>query len=148
MQASKPMTRNVIVVPAELRLDVAYTIMLRHRIRHLPVVQGGALIGILSDRDILLHAVPGPDGAPKVAPAPVATAMTPTPVTCEVSTSVTELVRIMTEQKIDAVPVVSASGRLLGLVTSTDLLLLLLERDEARPLPFEFEIEVYSAAYA
>ncbi len=53
------MTRDVIVVPPELTLDAAWRIMTRERIRHLPVVRAGALIGMLSDRDVLVHAKTG-----------------------------------------------------------------------------------------
>ena len=52
----------------------------------------------------------------------------------------------MTEKKIDAVPVVDGANQLVGLVTSTDLLLLLISREEAKiPLPFVFELEQHSA---
>ena len=54
---------------------------------------------------------------------------------------------MMTEQKIDAVPVVDGREQLVGLVTSTDLMLLLLRPDEAKvPLPFVFDLEHYSDA--
>jgi CBS domain-containing protein len=45
----------------------------------------------------------------------------------------------MAEEKIDAIPVVRGL-HLVGLVTSTDLLRLLVQRDEARPLPFNFRL--------
>lgn len=141
MQAVITMTRNVLVVPPELSLGAAHRIMRRERIRHLPVVQGGVLLGMLSDRDVLLRAKLGEDGTVDVPQLPVAVAMTPDPITCHATTSVAELVAIMTERKIDAVVVVGPSERLIGLVTSTDLLLLLGGRDEARPLPFAFEIQ-------
>lgn len=137
------MTRDVIVVPPELTLPEAWFIMQRQRIRHLPVVRAGELLGIVSDRDVLLRA--GQDGAGEVhvANVLVAEAMTPRPTTAEETTSVSELVRVMTERKIDAIPIMRGT-RLRGLVTSTDLLLLLLEREEAQPdprrLPFEFRI--------
>lgn len=140
MHASKTMTRDVVVVLPELGLDVAHRIMRRKRIRHLPVVRAGQLVGILSDRDVLLRARQTDDGMLIVPTVAVATAMTPAPVTCEPSTDVTTIVRVMTERKFDALPVVSPSGALVGLVTSTDLLLLLLDRDEAQPLPFSYRV--------
>ena len=140
MHASKPMTRDVLVVPPELGLDVAHRIMRRKHIRHLPVVRSGQLLGILSDRDVLLRARQTDDGMLVVPTVPVATAMTPEPITCEPTTEIATLVHTMTERKIDAVPVVSAAGALVGLVTSTDLLLLLLDRDEAQALPFSFRV--------
>jgi acetoin utilization protein AcuB len=140
MDATIPMTREVIVVIPELPLSAAWTLMERRRIRHLPVVRGETLLGILSDRDVLLHARRGPGGQLDVPRDPVGGLMTPSPVTCEPSTTVAELVHIMTERKIDAIPVVS-DDKLVGLVTSTDLLLLLLDFDRDHQLPFDFAIE-------
>jgi CBS domain-containing protein len=48
----------------------------------------------------------------------------------------------MLEHKIDSIPVVSVSGTLIGLVTSTDLLGLLVDRAQAQVLPFEFKLRV------
>ena len=42
------MTRKVIVAPPELPLDRAWQLMRREQFRHLPVVSGGALVGIVS----------------------------------------------------------------------------------------------------
>ena len=136
------MTREVIVVPPELPLSDAWAIMRRERIRHLPVVKAGKLLGILSDRDVLLRASLGEGGEPEVAtPLVVASAMTPSPFVCGASTSVEEVVHVMTEKKIDALPVVSEDDELIGLVTSTDLMLLLVSADGDRePLPFEYEV--------
>jgi len=141
-RASEPMTRRVVVVPPELSLRAAWDTMERERFRHLPVVQGGVLVGILSDRDVLIRSRPG-----DVPVSPVGEAMSPAPFVCRPDTDVTDLVRLMTEEKIDAVPVVDAADRLVGLVTSTDLMLLLIQLDEAKtPLPFEFELHEIRAA--
>jgi CBS domain-containing protein len=151
MRASGTMTRRVIVVPPELPLDAAWDILQRHHIRHLPVLAGGALVGILSDRDVLLHASVAEDGDVAVpASTKVATAMTPAPYVCSPSTDVADLARLMLEHKLDAVPVVGAGERLVGLVTSSDLLSLLLEPEPAaaRPLPFLFELDARSVAVA
>lgn len=140
MQARETMTRRVFVAPPELSLADGWAILERHRIRHLPIVSSGVLLGIVSDRDLLLHATPDERGL-AFGDLRLGEAMTPAPITCGPSTPITELVRAMTERKIDAVPVVDDLDRLVGLVTSTDLLLLLLEREEARdPIPFRFEL--------
>ena len=143
------MTRDVIVVPPELTLHAAWRVMKREHIRHLPVVRAGALFGILSDRDVLTRGTLGKDGTLHVPGGiVVGEAMTPTPLrTCETTTDVADLVRIMTEEKLDAIPIVRGL-HLVGLVTSTDLLLLLIPRHEARPLPFEFRVIDDPRAYA
>lgn len=141
MHARIAMTRRVVVVPPRLSLDLAWDVMRQQHIRHLPVVEGGALLGILSDRDVLLRARLSDDGTMIVPSTAVAHAMTPSPAVCAPDDSVSSIVRVMTERKIDALPVLDGRGRLAGLVTSTDLLLLLVEPDEARPLPFTFTLE-------
>ena len=143
------MTRDVIVVAPELSLAHAWRLMTRNDIRHLPVVRAGALLGMLSDRDVLVRGAVTMEGTLQVDPKVlVGEAMTPTPLeTCEASTDVADLVRVMTRMKIDAIPVVKGL-RLVGLVTSTDLLSLLLDREEAAPLPFEFRIIEDPHAYA
>jgi acetoin utilization protein AcuB len=114
--------------------------MRERRIRHLPVVQAGHLVGILSDRDILLRSTADLDGNAIAPRDPVALAMTPAPVTCGPDANVSELARTMVERKIDAIPVVGTSGSLIGLVTSSDLLCLLFEAPSVRALPFEFRV--------
>lgn len=150
MRASRTMTRDVIVVPPELTLATAWRVMTREHIRHLPVVRAGALVGMLSDRDVLVRGTMAKDGSLHVEPhIVVGEAMTATPIaTCEASTDVAELVRMMTEKKIDAIPVVKGL-RLVGLVTATDLLSLLLEdHGEPEPLPFEYRLIEDPRAYA
>lgn len=144
-QAAEPMTRKVFVVPPELSLSAAWDLMCRERFRHLPVVSGQTLVGILSDRDILVRASLQ-DGHISVPDTPAGEAATPWPCVCEPTTDVCDLVRMMIEKKIDAVPVVNGANQLVGLVTSTDLLLLLIPLEEAKiPLPFLFELERHSA---
>lgn len=135
------MTRDVIVVPPAFPMAAAWRIMEREGIRHLPVVRAQALIGMLSDRDILAYGVRDKKGELHFAEDLLVNhAMTWTPLeTCEVDTSVALLARKMIELKIDAIPVVRGL-HLVGLVTSTDLLRLLTEDNEARVLPFSFQL--------
>jgi len=140
MRASTTMTRRVIVTGPETSLATAWDIMSTCRIRHLPVMREGLLLGILSDRDVLIRSELA--GGDVVAPgSTVMDAMSPFPFVCDPSTHVAEIVRTMTDEKIDAMPVLDGAERLVGLVTSTDLLLLLIQYDEARPLPFDFELD-------
>jgi CBS domain-containing protein len=144
-RAAEPMTRKVFVVSPDVSLSAAWDLMSRERFRHLPVVSGRTLMGILSDRDILARATMA-NGTITVPDIPVVEAATPWPHVCSPHTDVRDLVRLMSERNIDAVPVVDRANQLVGLVTSTDLLLLLLSREEAKiPLPFMFHIEQHSA---
>lgn len=146
-EARHPMSRRVVAVPPAMPLASAWKIMTKDRIRHLPVVQGGKLVGILSDRDVRLYATEV-DGRVEPPAVPVGEVMSPAPHVCFATTPVADIVRTMTENKIDALPVVDPqSDRLVGVVTSTDLMLLLVELDEAKaPLPFQFELEEHRAS--
>ena len=144
-KAAEPMTRKVVIVPPDMSLSAAWALMCREHFRHLPVVSGRTLIGILSDRDVLVRATVE-KGIVTVPDTRVFEAATPWPHVCRLDTEVCDLVRLMTEKKIDAVPVVDGTNQLIGLVTSTDLLLLLISREEAHaPLPFVFDLEQHSA---
>jgi acetoin utilization protein AcuB len=113
--------------------------MQHETIRHLPVVRAGTLLGILSDRDLLLRAERTAQGDVIFPKLSAVDAMTPSPITCAPNTEVSEVARTLIDRKIDALPVVSA-GKLLGLVTSTDLLALLVEQKDSRVLPFDFRL--------
>lgn len=144
--AAEPMTRKVFVVSPDCSLSAAWELMSHEHFRHLPVVSGRTLIGILSDRDVLARATLE-RGTLKLPNMRVVEAATPWPHVCTPNTDVRDLVRLMIEKKIDAVPVVDGANQLVGLVTSTDLLLLLISREEAKiPLPFMFHVEQHSAA--
>ena len=130
MNSSAIMTREVVVVSPTVTVSAAARMMDRLRIRHLPVVAAGQLAGILSDRDLLRRA---PDTS-------CGEAMSAAPVTCSAETTVGCIAELMIERRIDSVPVVDRSGLLTGLVTSTDLLWLLVDRDQSRALPFTFTL--------
>ncbi|HJK90453.1 MAG TPA: CBS domain-containing protein [Polyangiaceae bacterium LLY-WYZ-15_(1-7)] len=147
MQARVPMTRRVLVVPPELSQREAWALLQRERIRHLPVAKGGLLLGIVSDRDLLLRGTRKGEGV-ALPDDPIAEAMTMAPFVASPDSSVDELVRVMTERKIDAIPILNAADQLVGLVTSTDLLLLLIQLDEAKPPPFEWELVEHAGAQA
>ena len=57
------MTRNPVSVSADTTLVVAAERMREHGIRHLPILDRGALVGLISERDLALIAgIPGIDG--------------------------------------------------------------------------------------
>ena len=132
MNTTAVMTRDVVVVSPNVSVSGAARLMNRLKIRHLPVIDGLRLVGILSDRDLLKHG----NGVT------CAEAMTPAPVTCSPESTVGRVAQLMLEHKIDSIPIVSLSGALAGLVTSTDLLGLLVDRDQAQALPFDFRLRV------
>jgi CBS domain-containing protein len=100
-------------------------------VRHLPVVEQGRLVGLLSDRD--LRAAAG-DGRP--GETPVRELMSTEVITVSPNDGVAQAARLLVSNRFSSVPVVTA-GRLVGLVTVVDLLVFAMralegDRDESR----------------
>lgn len=143
MKARSIMTVNVTCIAPTESLERAWALLRKLRARHLPVVeQGERLVGILSDRDLLVEARREGEGF-AFPEKTVAEVMTREVVTCAPGATTSAMAALMLDKKIDALPITSPDGQLRGLVTSSDLLALLLEVEAARaPLPFEFQVEV------
>ena len=85
-------------------------------IRHLPVVQEGRLVGMVSDRDLRRARGQGLGAEASVEEIMVSDVQTLTP-----SDQLSRAAAIMSERKISALPIVE-DGALVGIVTTTDLL--------------------------
>ncbi|MDY7230375.1 CBS domain-containing protein [Hyalangium rubrum] len=140
MKASRIMTINVTCITPETPLPRAQALMKQLRVRHLPVVTQGVLCGILSDRDLLSRGslLEGTFVLPDIS---TSQAMTLRPITCRAGTPVSQLAALMLEHRIDSLPIVNAFNELVGLVTSTDLMSLLLEPEQlSNEPPFRFQM--------
>jgi acetoin utilization protein AcuB len=59
---SRYMTRQPWTIRKDAKMSQAHELMRSHRIRHLPVLEGGKLVGIVSDRDLhLIETLPDSD---------------------------------------------------------------------------------------
>jgi acetoin utilization protein AcuB len=118
------MQRSVITVAPETRIREVTRLLQSRGIRHVPVLDRGALVGIISDRDLkgslasLAAAGGGGDGLT------AGDIMTRKVITTAPMFPVEEAARVMTVERISSLPV-TEGDRLVGLVTETDLLLLL-----------------------
>ncbi len=121
MEAINVMSLSVTSIGPTAPIEQAHAMMLGLGARHLPVVRAGRLVGILSDRDVLLRV--GHTGKAFVyPPVNVDALMSVGVITAELYTPVAEIAHLMITHKIDAVPIVTLHGDLVGIVTSTDLL--------------------------
>jgi acetoin utilization protein AcuB len=97
-------------------------------IRHLPIVdEDGELVGMISDRDLRMVTLPffvGDDaGASRVAlDARVASIMSGDVLSVEVEADAAEVVDLMLDFKIGAIPVVDDKGVLVGIISYIDIL--------------------------
>lgn len=138
MKARQVMTRDVRCVLPETSLAEAWRLMHEHGMRHLPVVREGRLVGVVSDRDFLGFVDKAADGSLVFSDVAVARVMSTEPIVAVDGAPVSELARTMISHGIDSLPIVADGGLLVGLVTSTDLMMLLLEVRE--PLPVTYRI--------
>jgi CBS domain-containing protein len=136
--ASQVMVREVVCVTPETPVREALALMLTDSIRHLLVTSGKRLVGVVSDRDIA-----DPATHSKV----IEAVMTTPPITCAPDTSVGRLAELMVANTIDSVPILRGE-KLVGIVTSTDLLRLLIDRDSKveSVIPFDFLFRELGAA--
>ncbi len=117
------MTPSPYSVGAEQPVAEAARRMRAHHIRHLPVLRGGRLEGLISERDIALVSALSMDTEELT----VEEAMSPAPFAVSPDTDVAEVVKRMGEQKLGSVVVVDGND-VVGIVTTTDCLALLWER--------------------
>ena len=122
MLVGKRMTRNPKTVSPDDPLSLAAGILRQHRFHHLPVVEGGRLVGILSDTDLRnasYTAIPA-EGGP-AGDRPVREAMRTVVWSVTPDDSVEDALLILTREKFGALPVLSGD-RLVGIITRADLL--------------------------
>lgn len=114
------MTPAPVTIGREQSLELAQRRMREHDIRHLPVLEGGRIIGILSDRELeLVESLPGVDAHTTR----VEEAMVADPYTVDPDTPLRDVIRYMAEHKFGTAVVAGSGGReLLGIFTTIDAL--------------------------
>ena len=133
------MTPTPLSVSPNTPVNEARALMQRHRIRHLPVLEDGRLVGIVSDRDIRL-VLPSPATSLSVheigyllTRLTVGEIMTYFPVTIGADRLMAEAVKRMLAYKVEALPVVE-HDKLIGIVTRTNLLQAFLQAQATLPV--------------
>lgn len=127
MRVADLMTRQPVTAKPKDTVAEAVDRMYDHDIRHLPVVDHGRLVGMLSDRDLRPILVPVLDDVegidPQIHRRRVGDIMSGDLVSVDPDTDADELITIMLEQKVGAVPVVDLhTDKLVGIVSYVDVL--------------------------
>lgn len=121
------METKLVTISASERLSMVEDIMRLGRVRHMPVVQGGKLVGVVSERDLLraslsvlsehrdaerrmfLHVVE------------ISRVMSSPPIVIAPDATIREAALLMADRKIGCLPVV-VDEALVGMITETDVL--------------------------
>ena len=127
-RVSDIMQTKIVTISAGERLSTVEDIMTLGGVRHIPVVRGGELVGVVSERDLLrvslsklnqngsderrafLHAIQ------------IERVMSDPAIVIGPDATVAEAARVMADRKIGCLPVVDREQELVGLVTETDVL--------------------------
>ncbi|WP_298670481.1 CBS domain-containing protein [uncultured Sphingomonas sp.] len=119
--------RDVICVSPTQTVAEAIALLARHRIGAVPVIDGGAVIGVFSERDVILG-LAGGDTA--MLQRPVSETMTAPAMTVTLAEPVLAALSLMTRRRVRHLPVVEA-GRVIGIVSIGDLVKYRIEMIEA-----------------
>jgi acetoin utilization protein AcuB len=117
------MTREVVTLSPQTTAGEALALCRERRIRHLPVVEDGALVGIVSDRDLrsATPALGDPARAEALGRVQVHEVMARDVTTALPDDPVEEAANAMRERKIGCLPVVE-DGALVGIISSSDVM--------------------------
>ena len=134
------MTTDVVTVEPQSTVATAIRLMRQGQLRRLPVVEDGVLVGIVTSGD--LRRITGLASILKDPSQdnflwrhiPIANVMSHTPISLSPDTPISAAARLLVAHKIGGLPVVD-QGRLVGIITATDLLQTLFEPADAVPTP-------------
>lgn len=139
MIIGRRMTLNPVTATPDMSVAEASALMKRERVHRLPVLdKERKLVGIITEKDIL-YASPSPvstlsihEMAYLLSELLVKKLMTKDVVTITKNTTVEEAARLMVDQDLSSLPVLDEGGKLIGIVSKSDLFKILLELFGAR----------------
>ena len=128
MQINECMTNQPLTIDPYATLAEAMEIMQKNKIRRLPVIDDGDLVGIITLNDIyqakpsdVRHCLSRDKIYEEISKLTVNIAMTDNPMTIYQADTIGHAAEIMMEEKIGCLPVVDANKKLLGLITESDI---------------------------
>ena len=133
------MTTELVTVRETDTLLDATMFFVRSTFRHLPVVRGRQLVGVITERDVkqyapsVLSGISAEDYNSIMETTPISRVMARTPITVRPDQSVLDAAKLLYAKRLDCLPVVQDS-ELVGIITTTDMLKVLaqiLEKPDA-----------------
>jgi CBS domain-containing protein len=128
------MIKGVAYVTLPGSRDDVLNILKKKQVSGVPVVKGGALVGIVTRVDLLKH----PEEEQ------IALLMTRDPISVEADASIIEASKLISKYNIRRLPVVSKTKKLLGIITIADIVSLIAESGIKDPVGNYIEDEVYA----
>jgi acetoin utilization protein AcuB len=129
MIARELMTPDPLTVTPQASIAEVWDLMREADVRHVPVVQGDALVGMVSDRDLArvdiarLLRMEGADALREELAMPVVKIMSTNVIAVEPEAEIGDVIDLLLDHKIGAVPVVQEETReVLGIISYVDVL--------------------------
>lgn len=134
---ARVMTTPAVVTTPAATLDEACELMSRKHLHHLPVVEDGQLVGIVSATDLIARSC-GDD--PDVGRLRISTVMHRDPISLSRNATLDDAAVLLAGGRYHSLPVTNADGTVAGVVTSTDLIAVLLRQFPASAGPGEHRV--------
>lgn len=129
MTARDLMTPDPETVSPDTTIAEVWDLMRDLDVRHIPVVDKGTLVGMLSDRDLAhlnvlrVLTAEGADALRRQLATPAVQVMTSDVISVEPETDIGEVVSLLIEHRVGAVPVITAESRqIVGIISYVDVL--------------------------
>jgi CBS domain-containing protein len=112
------MTKDPACCNASETVTNVASLMKRHDVGSVPVAESDRLVGIVTDRDIVVKVVAAGRNPEQTS---VRDAMTPNPVCCREDDDLEQALKLMKERQVRRMPIVDGSGRLSGIIAQADV---------------------------
>lgn len=122
MKVGNWMEKKLITIDKETTIQDAVSLMKKHSIRHLPVLEGKRLVGLVTDGDMRQIFV-----ASLIEELAIDDVMIKDPITVTVDTEIEEAAKIIYYNKIGALPVIDEGNEILGIITVADIMAAFIE---------------------
>ena len=143
------MSKKVISIEPKDSMQRALSLMKEHKIRMLPVLQKGKLVGVVSDTDLKRASASDATMLDMhemlylLSKIKIKDIMTKDPLTVAPGCTVEETAALLMERKISGVPVVDEDGKVVGVITRDDLFRVLIDLSGfgKRGMQFAFQVD-------
>ena len=122
MKVGEWMERELITIDRNTTIQEAISLMKKHSIRHLPVIEEGRLVGLVTEGDMRQVFV-----ASLIEELSIDDVMIKDPITVKVDTEIDDAARVIYYNKIGGLPVVDEGQGLLGIITVADIMAAFIE---------------------
>ncbi len=122
MKVGEWMKRELVTIDRKTTIQGAISLMKKHSIRHLPVIEEGRLVGLVTEGDMRQVFV-----ASLIEELSIDDVMIKDPITVKVDTEIDDAARVIHYNKIGGLPVVDEGQGLLGIITVADIMAAFIE---------------------